>query len=75
MGRFRQWLPVQDTLDSIEFIAGPPDSEWGAVRVRMGRPQPWNLTYIAVGNEACMLRVPSALQFCQRPHLDGDEQA
>ena len=42
----------QDALDAIEFIAGPPDSRWGAVRAKMGHAPPWNLTYIAVGNEA-----------------------
>jgi alpha-L-arabinofuranosidase len=42
---------VQDALDSIEFITGPPDSTWGAVRAQMGHPEPWQLTYMAIGNE------------------------
>lgn len=44
------WL--QDALASIEFIAGPADSTWGSVRASMGRAEPWNLTYLAIGNEA-----------------------
>ncbi|UCM87958.1 alpha-L-arabinofuranosidase C-terminal domain-containing protein [Streptomyces marincola] len=42
---------VQDTLDLIEFANGPATSEWGAVRARMGHPEPFGLTHLAVGNE------------------------
>jgi alpha-L-arabinofuranosidase len=42
----------QDALDAIEFITGPEDSIWGAVRASMGHVHPWNLTYIGIGNEA-----------------------
>lgn len=42
---------VQDALDSIEFITGPPDSRWGALRAAMGHPAPWALTYMGIGNE------------------------
>lgn len=42
---------VADALDSIEFITGPADSPWGALRACMGHPEPWSLTYIGVGNE------------------------
>ncbi|GAB1513575.1 alpha-L-arabinofuranosidase C-terminal domain-containing protein [Actinophytocola sp. KF-1] len=42
---------VQDTLDLIEFANGPADSTWGAVRARMGHPEPFGLTHLAVGNE------------------------
>ncbi|EIE21944.1 glycoside hydrolase [Coccomyxa subellipsoidea C-169] len=44
---------LADALDSIEFISGPADSRWGAVRAQMGHPDPWSLTYIGVGNEDC----------------------
>jgi len=44
---------VQDALDSIEFITGPPDSKWGAARAEMGHPKPWTLNYMAIGNEDC----------------------
>ena len=45
------WQWVQDALDSIEFISGAPDSRCGALRAAMGHPQPWQLTYVAIGNE------------------------
>ena len=44
---------VQDALDSIEFITGAPDSEWGSVRAAMGRSEPFALQYVAIGNEDC----------------------
>lgn len=47
------WPYVQDALDSLEFILGSPDSRWGSVRSSMGREQPWNITYVAIGNEDC----------------------
>lgn len=47
------WPWVQDALDSIEFITGPPHSRWGSVRAAMGRRRPWTLNYMAIGNEDC----------------------
>ncbi|CAL8462764.1 g2297 [Coccomyxa elongata] len=44
---------IQDTLDALEFITGSPDKKWGAVRASMGHEHPWNLTYLAIGNEDC----------------------
>ena len=47
-----QVLPwINDTLDSIEFITGSPNSTWGSVRAKMGHPEPWGLRYVAIGNE------------------------
>ena len=47
-----QVLPwINDTLDSIEFITGSPNSTWGSVRANMGHPEPWGLRYVAIGNE------------------------
>lgn len=47
-----QVLPwINDTLDSIEFITGSPNSTWGSVRADMGHPEPWGLRYVAIGNE------------------------
>jgi alpha-N-arabinofuranosidase len=47
-------LPLlQDVLDSIEFITGPANSTWGSRRAEMGREEPWNLNYVAIGNEDC----------------------
>ncbi len=42
---------IQDCLDLIEFANGPADSEWGKIRAQMGHPEPFNLKFIAVGNE------------------------
>ncbi|KAI0511658.1 hypothetical protein KFK09_012288 [Dendrobium nobile] len=44
---------VQDTLDSIEFARGSPNSTWGLLRAAMGHPEPFELKYVAVGNEDC----------------------
>ena len=51
---------AQDALDSIEFIAGSANSTWGSKRAEMGRAEPWNLTYMAIGNEVhCHPPLPS----------------
>jgi alpha-N-arabinofuranosidase len=42
---------VQDALDEIEYITGPPDTKWGAMRARDGHLQPFPLTYVEIGNE------------------------
>lgn len=42
---------IQDALDLIEFANGPADSRWGSVRARMGRPEPFGLRYLCLGNE------------------------
>ncbi len=42
---------VQDVLDLIEYANGPETSEWGAKRAAAGHPEPFNLTYLGIGNE------------------------
>lgn len=42
---------VQDALDLIEFANGPVTSKWGSLRARMGHPESFKLTMIAIGNE------------------------
>ncbi len=42
---------AQDILDLIEFALGGADTVWGGLRVRMGHPEPFDLRYIAIGNE------------------------
>lgn len=42
---------IDDALDLIEFANGPATSEWGKVRADMGHPAPFNLKFIAIGNE------------------------
>ncbi|XP_057437861.1 alpha-L-arabinofuranosidase 1-like [Lotus japonicus] len=44
---------VQEALDGIEFARGDPTSKWGSIRASMGHPEPFNLKYVAVGNEDC----------------------
>ncbi|XP_015888449.3 alpha-L-arabinofuranosidase 1 [Ziziphus jujuba] len=44
---------VQEALDGIEFARGPPDSKWGSLRASMGHPEPFDLRYVAIGNEDC----------------------
>lgn len=45
------WL--QEALDGIEFARGDPQSKWGSVRAAMGHPEPFDLRYVAIGNEDC----------------------
>ena len=42
---------IQDALDLVEFANGPATSPWGAKRVAMGHPAPFNLKMIGIGNE------------------------
>lgn len=42
---------IQDALDLIEFANGPAESRWGSLRAKMGHPEPFDLTMLAVGNE------------------------
>ncbi|MCB0638474.1 MAG: alpha-L-arabinofuranosidase [Lewinella sp.] len=42
---------VQDALDLIEFANGDVTTPWGKLRADMGHPEPFNLTYIGIGNE------------------------
>ncbi len=42
---------IQDALDLIEFCNGPVSSKWGKLRADMGHPEPFNLEFVALGNE------------------------
>ena len=42
---------IQDALDLVEFCRGDLSTKWGAVRVAMGHPEPFQLKYIGIGNE------------------------
>lgn len=42
---------IQDALDLIEFANGDVMTQWGALRAEMGHPEPFNLKFIAIGNE------------------------
>lgn len=43
---------IDDVLDAIEFANGDTDTEWGKVRAELGHPEPFNMKYIELGNEA-----------------------
>ncbi len=42
---------IDDILDLIEFCNGSVESKWGKVRAELGHPEPFDLEYIAIGNE------------------------
>ena len=42
---------IQDALDLVEFANGDVTTKWGKVRADMGHPAPFNLKFLAVGNE------------------------
>lgn len=42
---------IQDALDLIEFANGDTTTTWGKKRAGMGHPKPFNLKFIAIGNE------------------------
>jgi alpha-L-arabinofuranosidase len=42
---------IQDALDLIEFANGDINSTWGKIRSELGHPAPFNLKFLAVGNE------------------------
>ncbi|XP_021831352.1 alpha-L-arabinofuranosidase 1-like isoform X1 [Prunus avium] len=44
---------VQEALDGLEFARGNPNSTWGSLRAAMGHPEPFDLTYVGIGNEDC----------------------
>ncbi|XP_027071877.1 alpha-L-arabinofuranosidase 1-like isoform X1 [Coffea arabica] len=44
---------VQEILDGLEFAKGDAKSKWGSVRAALGHPEPFDLRYVAIGNEDC----------------------
>ncbi len=42
---------IDDCLDLIEFANGDVNTKWGKLRADMGHPAPFNLKFLAVGNE------------------------
>lgn len=50
MDELQKW--IDDAIDLIEFATGDPETnEWAALRAEMGHPEPFNLTYLEIGNE------------------------
>lgn len=42
---------IQDVLDLVEYANGSAKSKWGRLRAEAGHPKPFNLEYLAIGNE------------------------
>ncbi|MDR3219197.1 MAG: carbohydrate binding domain-containing protein [Dysgonamonadaceae bacterium] len=53
---------IQDALDLIAFANGDVNSEWGKKRAEMGHPAPFNLKFIAIGNEQWGPEYPEHLE-------------
>ncbi len=49
MDELQPW--IDDILDLVEFANGDVNTTWGKVRSEMGHPKPFDLEYIAIGNE------------------------
>lgn len=49
LDEMQEW--IDDALDLIEFANGGIDTKWGKIRADLGHEQPFNLTYLAIGNE------------------------
>ena len=45
---------IQDIFDLIEYANGDTSTYWGSVRAENGHPEPFDLKYLAVGNENWM---------------------
>ena len=53
---------IQDALDLIEFANGKVDTKWGKLRAEMGHAKPFNLKYLAIGNEQWGPEYPKRLE-------------
>lgn len=42
---------VQDALDAIAYANEPADSTYGAMRAKLGHPEPFKLKYVEIGSE------------------------
>ncbi|KAB8231258.1 alpha-N-arabinofuranosidase A [Aspergillus alliaceus] len=42
---------LDDILDELEYLLGPPNSTYGKLRAQNGREDPWQIGYIEIGNE------------------------
>lgn len=42
---------IDDAIDLIEFANGDVQTKWGALRARMGHPEPFNMKMLGIGNE------------------------
>ncbi|KAK1365909.1 Non-reducing end alpha-L-arabinofuranosidase [Heracleum sosnowskyi] len=47
---------IHEILDGLEFAKGDASSTWGSVRASLGHPEPFDLRYVAIGNEECQMK-------------------
>ena len=63
---------IQDAIDLIEFANGDTTTVYGKIRAQMGHPAPFNLKYIAIGNEQWgdeyVLRLEKFMQRIRKEH-------
>lgn len=45
----QEW--IDEALDLVEFASGDENTPWGKRRCELGHPKPFNLKYLAIGNE------------------------
>jgi alpha-L-arabinofuranosidase A len=53
---------IQDALDLAEFANGDTTTTWGRLRAEMGHPAPFNLKFMAIGNEQWGPEYPARLE-------------
>lgn len=53
---------IQDALDLAEFANGDTSTTWGRLRADMGHPEPFNLKFMAIGNEQWGPEYPERLE-------------
>ncbi|MDR0811513.1 MAG: carbohydrate binding domain-containing protein [Paludibacter sp.] len=58
---------IDDALDLIEFANGGENTKWGKIRAEMGHAAPFNLKFLAIGNEQWGEEYPAHL----KPFLDA----
>lgn len=49
LDEMQEW--IDDALDLIEFANGDTNTKWGKIRADLGHSEPFNLEYLAIGNE------------------------
>ncbi|RDW71039.1 hypothetical protein BP6252_07602 [Coleophoma cylindrospora] len=42
---------LKEALDELEFCTGSTDTYWGAKRAEYGHPEPFDITFVEIGNE------------------------
>ena len=51
---------IQAALDAVEYVTGASTTPWGSQRAAAGRPAPYHLQALGIGNENCGSRTGEA---------------